>query len=1249
MKIAREDLFLDFADGKIPTGNQFHSLIESIISRYDDGINKSINSELQISAGSDGAAPSVSLARFGAMDPDWVLSLNANGFDGLNFGQGNSASNPVLFLDRNTGNIGIGTGQPSSNLSIFQNTNGGVGLTIENPKAEEKSSVFQRLKTDNSQAVLFKNSSTRSLDGGFNTLTLRNDLGDLRLQSEGERGTILLKNDTGFMGINKPNPESTLDVNGDIGLNRNSLNLNDDNGTISALGKVGLFWEGRNSANRFDYGIYKSGIGWEPGAYEQLKIQFISGIQLSPGTGNGTGTDKSYVDVISGKGLMLSSGNLGIGTTNPNGKIDVVGGAIMLNGGLNNGSTRPAVGKNRMPGEISGYSYYGEAADDGFLRLSAGGGTNNLTKSFIDISGYSRLDDMRQNIRFGTTGQERMRIDLNGKIGIGTSIPQSVLSVGGGVAIGANLASSTASPSNGLLLEGDADFRRNLAVTGLSGFGTSSPLAKLHIVTTDSNGDISTFGTGQFVVGQENNGGGIALSYSGINSTGYISTISPGTAWRDLGFRSGNTIFYRNGNNESMRITNAGKLGLGTSNPQSLAAIAGSLTIGAGLASSAAAPTNGLLVEGASTFNNSLEVAGSLGIGGGVAGDPRRISFSTSGASPIATRLIFGSDDTTWRFAISKQSFGGSKAITDMMIFHDNGNVGIGNTDPKGKLHITTPDAIGNVAAWTNGHFVVGKSPGNGGSSGGVGISYSAANNTGYISSLSPGNTFRKLELLSSEMALYGAGNQLGIYIDNRGYVGVRNSRPEYSLEINDGMAINNGDIIISKNVTPDRQTGIYWHRDSGVIGSPNYGIYRTSGPWAGPEYQQLRLNFHTGIQLAAGTDVNAGYGKSYVDVVTGKGLMVSSGKFGVGTTTPVSSAAISGNLTIGASHASTTAAPTNGILVQGNADIRGSVDIDGDLAIGSDTIGAINSIRFKTGGASPVSSRLIFGTDDTGWQFGISAQSRKVGNEITDIMTFRDNGFVGIGRTWPKYPLHIEPVINAQIDGYGYLNRGSPTGKTSNTYFADVSVWATGRIVASEFNAISDQRVKTEIVESNRVEDLKIFNQMAIKDYNYIDEIAKGSKRQKGLIAQELQSVFPDAVSKQTEFIPSIFSLPESVLFENGFAIIQMKMAHGLISGEKVRLYNETKEIIKEVEVIDDKTFSIQELEDVSQSIFVYGKEVDDFMVVDYNKVFCLNVSATQEIDRKVNRLEIENRALREEIEGMKAMLQAKLGAFSA
>lgn len=128
------------------------------------------------------------------------------------------------------------------------------------------------------------------------------------------------------------------------------------------------------------------------------------GIRFMKVTGVSPGTLTPLVTIS-------EAGNVGIGIAAPLTKLDVRG-ALIVPSGLGNTAGRPTVGAARIQGEIAGVGGATPAIgwDDGFLRISAGGGGTATVKSFIDLSGYSTVGDMNQNIVLGTAGSERMRI-----------------------------------------------------------------------------------------------------------------------------------------------------------------------------------------------------------------------------------------------------------------------------------------------------------------------------------------------------------------------------------------------------------------------------------------------------------------------------------------------------------------------------------------------------------------------------------------------------------------------------------------------------------------------------------------------------------------------------------------------------------------------------------------------------------------------------------------------------------------------
>ena len=97
-----------------------------------------------------------------------------------------------------------------------------------------------------------------------------------------------------------------------------------------------------------------------------------------------------------------------------------------------------------------------------------------------------------------------------------------------------------------------------------------------------------------------------------------------------------------------------------------------------------------------------------------------------------------------------------------------------------------------------------------------------------------------------------------------------------------------------------------------------------------------------------------------------------------------------------------------------------------------------------------------------------------------------------------------------------------------------------------------------------------------------------------------------------------------------------------GDVSGVKYRFYvsndlSGNEEEMKEIVGNRDNSFTF----DVSyNNIFCYGKEIDNFHISDKQKLFALNFSATQELDRKVITLEEENKTLKERLEALEKRL---------
>lgn len=258
-------------------------------------------------------------------------------------------------------------------------------------------------------------------------------------------------------------------------------------------------------------------------------------------------------------------------------------------------------------------------------------------------------------------------------------------------------------------------------------------------------------------------------------------------------------------------------------------------------------------------------------------------------------------------------------------------------------------------------------------------------------------------------------------------------------------------------------------------------------------------------------------------------------------------------------------------------------------------------------------------------------------------------SGNVGIGTTSPSAPLHVATSVSQYVSIYGYLNQNQAQGAYTANTNVNYSIMADGRIRCPEFNAISDVRIKKNILKLNTGNTLSELNKLQVVNYSYIDQLANGNKTKTGFIAQEVEAVNDQFVNQSTDFIPSLFALAKSVSLQEDVLKISTEKPHDFAKGDQVKFFAQgNKQVVLTIEsIIDSQTFTIKGWTEATDNVFIYGKKISDFRAVDYDQITALSVGAIQELSKQVDSLKLENEKLNKEVQAKQADFENRLKAI--
>ncbi len=219
--------------------------------------------------------------------------------------------------------------------------------------------------------------------------------------------------------------------------------------------------------------------------------------------------------------------------------------------------------------------------------------------------------------------------------------------------------------------------------------------------------------------------------------------------------------------------------------------------------------------------------------------------------------------------------------------------------------------------------------------------------------------------------------------------------------------------------------------------------------------------------------------------------------------------------------------------------------------------------------------------------------------------------------------------------------------GSRTRTIYGQYDIQSGGGIITSG----SDIRIKDIIGISSSFEDLENLLKLEVTNYTYKDNIRNPGEHKK-LIAQNVLTAVPNAVSLGDNFIPNIYQPSESITINENECVIKISDIKDSAIGDIIQInYNNARQVEVELTAIDSSLNTIsftlgsikEENSDLTESntVFVYGKKVSDYHYLDYDHVMCLNISATQELHKIIQEKETKI----QDLETRLAAIEANLG----
>ena len=357
-----------------------------------------------------------------SQDINWGMYFKAASAAAVEFAWVSSAATERMRID-SSGNVGIGTSSPLGKLKVT------VGDVAPAASGNMNTGVIYEVASG-SRAINFGVNNTAGYSWINAAFSNNSGVPDNLVLMTGATERMRIDS-SGYVGIGTASPSSKLDVNAMLagyGGNLTSpvATITGANCATNGGGNLRVF---ANTSAAADVGGSMVFGGYYSAQVASVDYAEIAGRKQTGQTTGGYLSFSTRADLGDQTQRMRidSSGNVGIGTSSPTVKLDVLGDAkfgatVNTGAGVTTGVASIELGSLRTGDGVAHIDFHGISGGDYQSRAIRSGGVNGaLLLTNTGTGNFAIRQEGAGSILFDTTNTERMRIDSSGVFLVGTS------------------------------------------------------------------------------------------------------------------------------------------------------------------------------------------------------------------------------------------------------------------------------------------------------------------------------------------------------------------------------------------------------------------------------------------------------------------------------------------------------------------------------------------------------------------------------------------------------------------------------------------------------------------------------------------------------------------------------------------------------------------------------------------------------------------------------------------------------------